>query len=191
MLKDLVIRNRSYRGYDRSVRLPHELLTELVDLCRFTASSMNRQALRFHIAEDEEEVSAIQALTGWAMRLPELHLPYPGTEPTAFIVIAVDTSVGSRSAFQRDVGIAAQTMLLRAAEEGFGGCMLGTFRKKELSELLSLPDGIEPDLIVAFGKPDERIVLTDAGEDGSTGYYRSADGRTHFVPKLKLEDILI
>ena len=69
--------------------------------------------------------------------------------------------------------------------------MLGTFRKKELSELLSLPDGIEPDLIVAFGKPDERIVLTEAGEDGSTGYYRSADGRTHFVPKLKLEDILI
>ena len=27
-------------------------------------------------------------------------------------------------------------------------------------------------LVVAFGKPDETVVLTDAGPDGSVTYYR-------------------
>ena len=45
MLKDLVLKNRSYRGYDRSVKMTKEDLLELVDLCRLSASSMNRQAL--------------------------------------------------------------------------------------------------------------------------------------------------
>lgn len=191
MLRDLILANRSYRGYDRSVRLSEEDLRELVDLCRLSPSSMNRQALKFHIAHEESEVMAIQKLTGWARRLPELNLPYPGTEPTSFIVICIDTSIGNREAFQRDVGICAEAMLLGAVEKGFGGCMLGTFRKGELSSLLSLPDSIEPELVVAFGKPQEKIVLTEVGEDGDTGYYRDAEGRTHYVPKRKLEDILI
>ena len=191
MLKDLVLKNRSYRGYDRSVNMTKEDLLEPVDLCRLSASSMNRQALKFHIAYDEKEVAAIQPLTGWARRLPELNLPYPGTEPTAFIVICIDNSLGTKAAFQRDVGLCAEVMLLGAVEKGFGGCMLGTFKKGELVKLLGLPENIEPDLVVAFGKPGEKIVLTDVGEDGDTGYYRDADGKTHYVPKRKLEDLLI
>ena len=107
MIKDLVLKNRSYRGFDRSTRLSREDLMELVDLSRLSPSSMNRQALKFHIASDEDEVKKIQALTGWARRLPELNLPYPGTEPTSFIVICIDNLLGKRDAFQRDVGICA------------------------------------------------------------------------------------
>ena len=138
MIKDLVLKNRSYRGFDRSTRLSREDLMELVDLSRLSPSSMNRQALKFHIASDEDEVEKIQALTGWARRLPELNLPYPGTEPTAFIVICIDNSLGTKAAFQRDVGLCAEVMLLCAVEKGFGGCMLGTFKKGELVELLQL-----------------------------------------------------
>ena len=145
MIKDLVLKNRSYRGFDRSTRLSREDLMDLVDLSRLSPSSMNRQALKFHIASDEDEVEKIQALTGWARRLPELNLPYPGTEPTSFIVICIDNLLGKRDAFQRDVGICAEVMLLGAVEKGFGGCMLGTFRKGELTELLNLPENIEPE----------------------------------------------
>ena len=191
MLKDLVMRNRSYRGYDRSVRMTRGDLLSLVDLCRFTASSMNRQALKFHVSSEEEEVMAIQRLTGWARRLPDLNLPFPGSEPTGFVVICIDESLGGKAAFQRDAGAAAEVMLLAAVEKGFGGCMIGTFDSRALSELLSLPEKVVPDLVVAFGKPDEKIILTDVGSDGGTGYYRSPDGRTHYVPKRTLEDILI
>ena len=59
MLKDLVLKNRSYRGYDRSVKMTRDDLVELVELSRLSASSMNRQALKFHIADKEDEVAAI------------------------------------------------------------------------------------------------------------------------------------
>ena len=45
-------------------------------------------------------------------------------------------------------------------------------------------------LIVAFGKPDETIVLTELEEGGSVNYYRDEDD-VHYVPKRKLEDIII
>lgn len=47
-------------------------------------------------------------------------------------------------------------MLLGAVEKGFGGCMIGSFHKPQLKELLNLPEGVEPNLIVALGKPAEK-----------------------------------
>lgn len=188
MLRDLIVRNRSYRGYDRSQRLSEEELKEFVDLTRYGASSVNRQALKFHITADEEEVKAIMPLTSWAKGLPDLNLPYPGTEPTAFIVICIDTSIGGINEYLRDVGIAAEIILLAAVEKGYGGCMIGSFRKGSLKELLSLPEDIEPNLVLALGKPDEEIRIVEA-VDGNTAYYRK--GNIHYVPKRKLPDILV
>ena len=62
MLKELVIKNRSYRGYDPKVRLTKEDLLELVDLTRYTASSVNEQPLRYYIAWEKEEVEQILPL---------------------------------------------------------------------------------------------------------------------------------
>ena len=73
---------------------------------------------------------------------------------------------------------------------GLGGCMIGNFVRAEVSEALDLPDHLEPLLVVALGKPDEEIVLTDLPEDGNTNYYRDADD-VHYVPKRALEDIVL
>lgn len=192
MLKDLVVKNRSYRTYDESRRVTKEELLEFVDLTRYTASSVNMQPLKYYIAYEKEEVDRIQALTKWAAALPQLELPPEGKRPTGFVVICQDKKISENSVtFLKDVGIAAQTMLLAAAEKGLGGCMIGNFKKDELTETLHLPKTAEPMLVVAFGKPDEKIVLTKVGEDGKTAYYRDADGTTHYVPKRSLEDILL
>lgn len=47
-----------------------------------------------------------------------------------------------------------------------------------------------PVLIVAIGKPDETIVLTDVKEDGDINYYRD-ENDVHYVPKRSLEDLII
>ncbi|MCD7868760.1 MAG: nitroreductase family protein [Clostridiales bacterium] len=191
MIKELVIQNRSYRGYDRTRPVTREELTEFVDLTRFTASSVNRQPLKYHIVSELGEVEALQACTRWARALPQLNLPFPGTEPTGFVVICQDLQiVSNETAYLRDIGIVAQTMLLAAVEKGLGGCMIGNFNKNDVQKLLELPEYIQPNLIVAFGKPAEDIRLVEAGEDGSTKYYRDENG-VHYVPKRKLEDILI
>ena len=81
-------------------------------------------------------------------------------------------------------------MLLAAVEKGFGGCMIGSFYKPQLKELLNLPEGVEPNLIVALGKPAEKVVLTDVGEDGSTKYYRDVED-VHYVPKRSLKELVL
>lgn len=191
MLKELVLKNRSYRGFDPSVRLTREELLELLDLARYTASSVNEQPLRYYIAWEKEEVEQILPLTMWAKALKEMKLPHPGKEPVAFIIICQDMNISSNTTrFQRDVGVVAQTMLLGAVEKGFGGCMIGSFYNPQLKELLNLPEGVEPNLIVALGKPAEKVVLTDVGEDGSTKYYRDAED-THYVPKRSLKELVL
>ena len=89
-----------------------------------------------------------------------------------------------------DMGIVAQTILLAAVDMGLGGCMIGNFVRAEVSAALDLPEHLEPLLVVALGKPDEEIVLTDLPEDGNTNYYRDADD-VHYVPKRALEDLII
>ena len=133
----------------------------------------------------------LQPLTGWAKALPGMKLPHPGKCPTAFIVICQNTEWDSNlNRYLRDVGAVAQTMLLAATEMGLGGIMIGNFSPAKVSEAMKLPETIVPMLIVAFGKPDEKIVLTEVSSGESIKYYRD-DQDVHYVPKRKLEDIVI
>ena len=120
-----------------------------------------------------------------------MRLPHPGKCPTGFIVICQNTDWDADlNRYRVDVGIAAQTMLLAAAEKGLGGIMIGNFSPAKLSEALALPETVVPLLIVAFGKPDETIVLTEAAPGDSMKYYRD-ENDVHYVPKRRLEDIII
>ena len=167
------------------------MLEELIDCTRYTASSVNIQPLKYFAASEPETVALIQPLTHWAGKLKEPHLPREGHRPTAFIVICQDMSVSdSPTMFQRDIGIAAQTILLAATEKGLGGCMIGSFEKNTLKKALSLPEQIEPMMVLAIGKPDETVLLTEVGPGGSTDYYRD-ENDVHFVPKRALKDILL
>lgn len=190
MLKDLVRKSRSYRGYDRSYRFTREQLEDLADCARLCPSSVNKQPLRYFLAWEEETVSRIQAETRWARALQPTVLPRPGKEPTAFIVICQDETLDPNlNRYMKDVGIVAQTMLLAAAEQGLGGCMIGNFTAGSVQRVLELPETIHPLLILALGKPDEEIVLVDV-KDGDTNYYRD-ENDVHYVPKRSLKDELL
>ena len=191
MLIDLVRKNRSFRGYDHSRKITKEELLCMVEAARLCPSSVNIQPFKYYLAYEEDKVSVLQKETHWARGLPEMTLPHPGKEPTAFIVICQDQRIfESLARFQKDVGIVAQTMLLQAVEMGLGGCMIGNFNAASVKEVLGLEEQLHPLLIVAVGKPDEEIILTDVGEGGSTSYYRDDEDR-HYVPKRALADIVL
>ena len=191
MLKDLIRANRSCRGYDENRKITREELLELVDCARLTPSSTNIQPLRYYLAWEKEEVSRIQKLTNWARALPQMKLPHPGMCPTGFIIICQDLNLGaSIPRYQKDVGIVAQTMLLAAAEKGLGGCMIGNYNADSVKKELNLADNLAPVLIVAFGKPAEKIIIKEIEEGENIAYYRD-ENDVHYVPKRKLSDILI
>ena len=189
--KELVLKNRSYRGYDASCAVSKEELLELVDLSRFAPSAMNLQELKFCVVCDKETAGKLVKLSKWAARLKEKKLPYPGKEPSGFIVICRDKDLSpSLELSLIDAGIAAQTILLGAVEKGLGGCINASFNKEELSALLALPQNAEPLLLLAVGKPDEKIVLTRAEPGGDVAYWRD-ESDVHYVPKRALKDIVL
>ncbi len=191
MLKDLVRKNRSYRGYDHSYQFTRKQLENYVDHARLCPSSVNKQPLKYYLAWEPETVAKIQVETRWARALQPTTLPRPGKEPTAFIIICQDDTLDPNlNRYMKDVGIVAQTMLLAAVEEGLGGCMIGNFTAGNVQEVLGFAENLHPLLVVAFGKPAEEIILVDVPEDGNTNYYRD-EADTHYVPKRSLEDELI
>ena len=183
-LDTLLHRNRSYRGYDPSRKVTREELLKLVEVTTLVPSGMNRQALRYRLVT-EEDSGKVLPLIRLGGALPELHLPFPGTEPRAFLVIC--STVPESPVIDIDLGIAAQSLLLKAVETGLNGIIIRAFDAAKLQESLGLE--LLPLLVIAIGKGAENIYLkpVDAGE--SLTYYRK-DG-VHFVPKLKAEDLLV
>lgn len=183
-LTKLLLRNRSYRGYDSRFVVREDQLRTLIEVNTRIPSARNQQVLRFRpVLSDEAPL--LLPLIRLGAALPELHLPLPGTEPNAFIVIC--STVPETRFVDMDLGISAQSMLLRAAEIGLNGICIGAFHPARVREALRLP--YDPLLILAIGKGAERIELTEIAADESHAYYRR-DG-VHYVPKVRLDDLLI
>ncbi len=182
-LDSLLKRNRSYRGYDASRVVTSEDLLRLLEVVPWVGSGMNAQPLRFRLVCGTD-AAAVHPLVRLGAALPQEHLPHPGEEPSAYIVVC---SAASGRVVDIDLGIAAQSILLKAVEMGLGGIFILNFRAAELQTALSLP--LEPLAVIGIGKPLERIFLVDAKPGDSLDYYRK-DG-VHFVPKLQLKDLII
>ena len=183
-LDTLLRRNRSYRGYDPSRVVTREELMKMVEATTLVPSGRNQQVLRYRLVT-EEESDRVLPLIRLGGALPELHLPFPGTEPRAFLVIC--STVSENPLIDIDLGIAAQSLLLKAVEMGLNGIMIRAFDAVKLQEALALP--LKPLLVVAIGKGAEDIFLKPVNAGESLTYYRK-DG-VHFVPKLKAVDLLL
>lgn len=187
-LHELVTQNRSYRRFDPSAAISTETLRELVDLARLSATGANRQPLRFLLANQPSLNAKIFPHLSWAGYLKDWPGPAEGERPSAYIVILLDTSLSKTPGC--DHGIAAQSILLGAAERGLGGCMIGSVKRDELCADLHLEDRYEILLVLALGKPVERVFIEELPADGSIQYWRDAQGG-HHVPKRSLDDLII
>ena len=191
MIKDLIKKNRSVRGYDASREVTNEELHEMVDCARLSASIVNMQPLKYVTVNTSEGRSKIIGQISFAAKLSERHLPFSGTEPMAYIVICQDKTISkSETGYLTDVGIAAQSITLAAAEMGLGACILGYFSPKEMTNALRLTENLRPLLVIALGKSIEDIKIVEIEEGESIDYYRDENG-VHYVPKRKLNDVIV
>lgn len=191
MIKDLIKKNRSVRGYDNSRDVTIEELREMVDCARLSASSVNMQPLKYILVNTVDGKARVLKQVSFAAKLSTLKLPHRGSEPMAYIVICQDEQISkSETGFLRDVGIAAQSITLAATELGLGACMLGYFSPDKLRQALDLSENLKPQLVISLGKSVEDIRIVDIEEGESTDYYRDEAG-IHYVPKRKLDDLII
>lgn len=186
MFRDLVKATRSYRNFDPSVRLDDETMQGLIELCRYTPSTANKQSIKLAYANSKEACDKIFPLIGWAGYLQDKP-PYNGNVPAAYILVCYDTEIAPE--LEIDAGICAQTIVLGAMDMGIGACMLGNFKKPEITEIFALPEHIKPRLLIALGRPAETVEIVDI-KDGDIKYYR--DGlKKNIVPKRTLNEIML
>lgn len=192
MIEELVARTRSYRRFDESRRIPQEVLVNLVDIARIVGSAGNRQPLKYAVVSGEDACARLFGACSWAAALKDWKGPEEGERPTGYIVVMVDSQLSMNDRFSAwDTGIAAQTMMLAANEQGFGGCMIAAFSKKRCAEVTGLdPDRYVPALVLALGVPVEDCRLADVPEGGDVTYWRDGE-RVHHVPKRPLQEVLL
>jgi nitroreductase len=188
MLKDLVLKNRSYRRFYQKISMDLSTLNELVDLARLSPTAANRQPLKYIISATYDKNAIIFPYLKWAGYLTDWAGPIEGERPSAYIMILGDKRI-SRS-FGCDQGIAAQSIMLGATEKGFGGCIIGSIDQAGLRDVLSIDLRYEILLILALGKPREKVVLEEIAPSGDIKYWRDIQG-VHHVPKRRLNDIIL
>jgi nitroreductase len=188
MLKDLVLKNRTYRRFYGEEEISRETLVDLIELARLSSTGANLQQLKYIISNTPEKNKMIFQELKWAAYLKDWDGPVEEERPTAYLVIVADKEIGSNIYWNH--GIACQSILLGATEKGLGGCMFGGFNKENLKNKLQVPDRYEILLVIALGKPKEEVVLEELGPDGDIKYWRDDKG-VHHVPKRRLEDLIL
>jgi nitroreductase len=188
MIADLIKANRSCRRFDEKHAIQIPTLVELVDLARLSASAANLQPLKYVLSGDPDTNAKIFDCLKWAGYLEAWSGPEPGERPAAYIVVLHDTRICK--AVDCDHGIASQSILLGAREKGLAGCMIGAINRPKLSAVLGIADHLKILLVLALGKPVEKIEIEPLNEDGDIRYWRSAD-MVHHVPKRSVKELIV
>lgn len=186
-LRELVEKNRTIRRFDESFGIGYNTLEQMINLARLSASAANKQPLKYLIYNKPEDCDRIFPYTAWAAYLKDWPGPGSGERPSAYIVILGDSSISV--SFGVDHGIAAQSIMLGAVNEGLGGCIIASIRRDGLRKELNIPLQYEILLILAIGKPVEKVVIEEI-KNGDVKYWRD-DEKTHHVPKRSLEELIL
>ena len=184
-LDTLLLKNRSHRAYDTTYEVARRQLEAIVSVNTKIPSGRNAQRLRFKLLEAREGGESFCRFMHLGGYLPELHLPAPGTEPQAFIVVC--STEAESPTIDIDLGISLQSMALKAVEIGLNALIIRAFDHNEVKQALNLE--LEPLAVLAVGKGLDKIELTEIPAGASTRYYRK-DG-VHYVPKIRIEDLLL
>jgi nitroreductase len=183
MLKDIVKKARTYRRFKQD-QISMEILEELVGLARFAPSGANSQPLRYVLINGRDVCAKVFPSISWAGALKDWAGPAEGERPVAYIMLVAEKPA------MINTGIAAQTIVLAAMEQGIGACMIGSLKREQVAEAVNLDPSYKIELIIALGYPAETVVIDDVTQGSSLIYYRDSDD-VHHVPKIILEDMII
>jgi len=185
-IKELVVKNRSYRRFYEEEKIDDAKLKSFVELVRYCGSGMNAQSLKYILVNNDEDCEKVFNCLGWAGYLKNWDGPKKGERPVAYIVQLHDESLAKN--YFCDDGIQLQTILLAAVESGYGGCIVKNV-KKDLNLILNVPEDMKIIQVLALGKPKEKIHIVDMKENDFK-YWRD-DNDEHYVPKRTIDELII
>jgi len=140
---------RSVRSYKEDP-VPEDLVEKLLDAARWAPTGGNIQPWRFIVVRERTLLDLLKKVSPG----------YLGDAPLA-IVICSDKEHSYRVGGQlakdyltiADCSMAAANITLAAHALGLGTCVVKSFSHSAVKELLNIPRGVEPELIVVVGYP--------------------------------------
>lgn len=187
-IRELIAGSRSRRRFHQDKELDYDTLKDLVDLARLSPSGGNKQPLKYILSHRSKINRSIFPCLSWAGYIEGWKGPREGERPSAYIIIMHDKRVSDSAGC--DHGIAAQSILLGAAQIGLGGCIIGSVDRAGLRKVLKIGEEFGILLVIALGKAREEVVIEEVGPDGDIRYWRDEKG-IHHVPKRSLESIIV
>jgi len=185
-LEEIIFKRRTIRRFKQDP-ISLDILKKLIDFARVAPMATNRQALEFIIIQNDEIRQKLFPLVNWAAFLPkDERTPEKGREPTAYIIVLVNTEI-KRTYVDFDVGAAVENILLGAVHFGLGCCWMGNINAKKIRELFEIPDYYDIKHVISLGYPDELAIIEPY--KGSFNYWKDEEGTIH-VPKKDLNDII-
>jgi len=121
-------------------------LARIVEAGRLAPSAKNRQSWRFIVIEDPEIRSGI--------RDAAFGQDHVGQAP---VVVALCTTnieykmPNGQLSYPIDLSMAASFMMLQAAHEGLGTCLVTTFREEDVKSLLTVPYSMRVVMLLTIG----------------------------------------
>lgn len=127
---------------DRPVE--QEKLDKILEAGKVAPTAVNSQPQKIYVAKTPEAIEALNTVS-----------PCLYGAPQCFVFCYNDQTVckrGENSTYgEIDVTIVLTHMMLQAQELGIGSCIVGYFDQQKIKEVLNIPEGIHPILIMPFG----------------------------------------
>ncbi len=186
-------KRRSCRAYvDKKV--PDEIVLDILDGARLAPSAGNIQSWKFIIVTSDkmkEKLSKACMDQTWMADAP------------VFVVVCNDRKKvldhyegkGEKYGVQH-AAIATTFILLKAAEHGLGSCWVGGFDEDEIAKILSIPDSVDPEVIITLGYPknynvaEEKYDLKDLVYFGKYGKKDTTSGMLPLKDKIAIPYII-
>jgi nitroreductase len=128
----------------RDTSIPDEIVRQIVEAGRLTASAGNRQPWHFIVVQNKDTLRQLGALAPTG--------PYIPQAPLAIVVATEKTSHAVS-----DASRAIQSMILTAWSQGVGSNWVGFHGLDAVKPSLGIPDDLDVLAIVPFGYPAESI----------------------------------
>jgi nitroreductase len=125
-----------------------DVLEKLLDAARWAPTASNQQRWRFVVVTSPPVKELIKKFSPGIFAIP-----------SAFIVVCIEKApgagAGAEVTYLADCAIAAQNIMLAAYELGIGTCIALSYAKVAVTEILNLPENVEPLFVITLGYPGE------------------------------------
>jgi len=184
-LYKIILRRRTIRFFKKGI-ITKGIIKKVINAARLAPSAANLQFIEYLAVNESSLNNEIFLSLKWGGYVFPRRVPDKNRMPSFYTVILLNKN-RSKKPDLRDVGAAAQNILLSLACFGLGACWIANINRKRLRKILRIPRHFIIDSVIACGFAGEYPVLEE--RSNTIKYWLDKNNRLH-VPKRPLKEIL-